>query len=215
VVISIIAILMSLLLPSLSQAKAKANQAKCLNHMRQLGLALTLYAGDHDGEFPARRESPNAWPHKLKRYFVDWRIITCPNDRFGIAGYFTDDQNPNRSFILNGFNDYFVMNLGTNEYRLYRQNQWPQGMKDFAISKPSQTIVFGEKRTGSDQLHVDVLKGQLGNEFEEIEHRRHGRGSNFAFADNSIRLVHQNKELYPENLWAVREEFRYPAGPPL
>ncbi len=49
VVISIIAILASLLLPALGQAKAKARASQCLNNLKQVGLYTLLYAGDHGG----------------------------------------------------------------------------------------------------------------------------------------------------------------------
>lgn len=214
VVMGIIAILMALLMPSISRAKAKANQTSCLNNMRQLTLAATLYATDHDDELPARRTPTNAWPHKLKPYYSNWRIIACPSDHFGVVGLFADDINPKRSYLINGFNDYFKVNLAPGDYKAFQQWRYAHGMKISAITRPSDTILFGEKRSGSFHVHMDTDQGKRGNDFEEIEHARHGAGSNFAFIDTSVRSIKKYQELYPENLWAVIPEFRYPPGPP-
>lgn len=47
VVIAIIAVLAALLLPALAAAKQKALAVSCTNNLRQMGLAIQLYAGDH------------------------------------------------------------------------------------------------------------------------------------------------------------------------
>ncbi|HTL55526.1 MAG TPA: prepilin-type N-terminal cleavage/methylation domain-containing protein [Candidatus Limnocylindrales bacterium] len=52
VVIAIIAILASLLLPVLSKAKARAQRIQCLSNMKQLGLGITLFTGDHQDMYP-------------------------------------------------------------------------------------------------------------------------------------------------------------------
>jgi len=52
VVIAIVAILASLALPPLARAKGRGQSTYCLNNLRQFGLALHLYAGDHEDTLP-------------------------------------------------------------------------------------------------------------------------------------------------------------------
>jgi prepilin-type N-terminal cleavage/methylation domain-containing protein/prepilin-type processing-associated H-X9-DG protein len=52
VVIAIIAILAAILFPVFAQAREKARQASCLSNIKQLGLALNMYAQDYDEQFP-------------------------------------------------------------------------------------------------------------------------------------------------------------------
>ena len=198
----------------MARAKAKANQTQCLNHLRQLALAGTMYAEDYEGELPARREPTNDWAFRLKPYYLDFRILTCPSDRFGIAGFFANELNPKRSFLINGFNDYFLKNLSQEDYQKHRAWQWPHGMRLSDIPKPTDTIVFGERRSGSVHVHMDLDQGNRGNDLEEIDPQRHGRVSNYAFADTSVRALKSTEVQYPENLWSIVDEFRYPPAPP-
>jgi len=60
VVIAIIAILASILLPSLSAARSRARRAACLSQIRQIGIGMHAYAGDHDGVWP-NMDGPVEW----------------------------------------------------------------------------------------------------------------------------------------------------------
>lgn len=51
VVIGLIALLVALLLPSLGRAREQANRTKCMNNLRQIGVALFVYVGDF-GDYP-------------------------------------------------------------------------------------------------------------------------------------------------------------------
>jgi prepilin-type N-terminal cleavage/methylation domain-containing protein/prepilin-type processing-associated H-X9-DG protein len=206
VVIGIIGILAGLLMPALSQAKQKANRVKCLNHMKQLGLALTMYAGDHDGQFPPRRRgATNTWVGRLFPYYVDAQVLKCPSDGFLAQ----------RSYIINGWNDYFKAKLDERDYKRYTNWLWPSGMRDADIPNPSETIAFGEKKTAVNHYHMDFDQGGAGNDVEVVEQVRHkagsGRnngGSNFAFADGSVRYLKFGQSVNPVNLWAVTEAWR-------
>ena len=52
VVVSIIAVLVSILLPALGQAREQAKQSLCLNNVRQLCIGLRMYAEDNGGRLP-------------------------------------------------------------------------------------------------------------------------------------------------------------------
>lgn len=62
VVIAVIAILAALLLPALSQAKRRGQQAACCANLKQVGLAFALYLDDNQERFADRRDLKSSLP---------------------------------------------------------------------------------------------------------------------------------------------------------
>ncbi len=210
VVVGVIGILASLLLPALSKAKEKARRIKCLSNMRQLSMGLMMYSGDYEDELPPR--NGDNWTVKLYPYYQDVSILKCPSDENGSR----------RSYVINGWNDFFETALSEEDYEIYKDWNWPHGMKLTLIPLPSETITFGEKKTESRHVHMDFHQGTRGNDLEELEQARHGGrkdrqagSSNYAFADGSVRALQFGKSISPVNLWAVTDKWRNAPPVPL
>ena len=111
VVIAIIAILAAMLLPSLSSAKGAAKKIQCISNLKQVGLSMSMYAGDNGDYFPVASSPEGFWADILARYagyaeavpgdeFYPWyekSMFFCPAyEADEVVGYF-----PGFSFSIN------------------------------------------------------------------------------------------------------------------
>src|SRR6187399_398275 len=96
-VVVVIVILAALSVPMISRAKNAARATRCINNLRQIGLAFGSYAADHDGKDPPVVEAENeeesnesVWSNILitQNYLADpggqstRNVFLCPFDPF-------------------------------------------------------------------------------------------------------------------------------------
>jgi prepilin-type N-terminal cleavage/methylation domain-containing protein len=224
VVIAIIGILAAMLLPALSKAKGQATKISCVNNLRQLALASQMYVDENENTYPLRPRE-NFWPSRYYPNYKNLRLLVCPNDgpNPGSGGatnaLYPGDAKP-RSYIHNAWNDYMKDTLTEADMSQYMAGNSSVSVKASIIRHPSDTIVLGEKMTASTHYHMDLLElernGGVGNDLFQLEPGRHGAssgqsgtgGSDYSFADGSVRYFKSGKALWPANLWAVTDAGR-------
>ncbi|HEY3398795.1 MAG TPA: DUF4190 domain-containing protein [Armatimonadota bacterium] len=75
--IIVLPILTAILFPVAARARDKAQETTCLSHVRQLSVALGMYATEYDEHFPPA----DLWVAKVKPYVTDSGTYLCPSDR--------------------------------------------------------------------------------------------------------------------------------------
>ena len=126
-VIAVIAILASLLLPALSQAKARAKRIGCINHLRQVGIGFQNFAHDHNGLFPMAVPISQGGSEEftttryqvtgdlffsfrhfqaLSNELITPKVLACPADTREAAASFISFNNKNLSYFIGLKADY-------------------------------------------------------------------------------------------------------------
>ena len=137
VVIAIIAILAALLLPALAKAKDKANRTACVNNMRQLGLAMVMYAHDNNDFLP--------WCQWYNDYGPSWAYMPyrgAAPDPYKLVGGALE-ENPDSLAISNIFQGVYYSYIGSRQ--VYYCPLDNKGNKDFIyrIQRVSSYIMNG------------------------------------------------------------------------
>ncbi len=187
VVIAIIAILAAILFPVFAKAREKARTSSCQSNMKQMALAMIMYAQDYDEVFTARYngaawlpfplvpEHPewnyyskygycNSWPSYIYPYIKNIQVYRCPSTSYNCYGV-----------------AYGLPANGINEAKTGMTSIFGRPTMS-SIKRPAEIMMIGEKGGGGGPQYILSAQYYAGR-------MDHNDGSNIAFFDGHVKWL--------------------------
>jgi len=182
VVIAIIAILAAMLLPALSQAREKARQAKCMNNLKQIGLAVFMYLEDYNETYPP---AGYGFTRAVAPYIKNSKVLLCPTDKTPHGTWWIEGEpGVSCSYAYNNWLAGRVTDDGGSASPPLPNKKMSQ------VKHPSTTLLVCD----SEDEHV--LPWRYVNNYPA--YIRHSGGMNIVWCDGSVRWM--KDKGYPEFL---------------
>lgn len=195
VVIAISGVLAAVGVLSARNSLTAARQTGCMTNLKNIGLALHLYAADHAGKFPETTHSTDldgAWVYALETYLGDFELSrVCPED-------------PNKAERLKAKGTSYVLNsyIFVPEVDPFGEPAGPALNQVSAIPDPSRTIIAficsdntgtgpGNDHTHSNQwsswpaVAGDIAPGRFGGSKTDSTKGR----SNYLYVDGRVESI--------------------------
>lgn len=175
VVIAIIAILAGMLLPALAKSKAKAKRIACVNNLKQISLAMRMWADDHKDRYPWNMTVENGGSSDSGDWTDNFRlasnqlgtvtILHCPSDK---------KKRPSPNWDRANGDEHISYFVGTS-----------------AREEKPETIMLGDQNVlggsgGLDPYWSLFLGSSIDAKWDDTMHTRQG---NVAMSDGSVQQI--------------------------
>ena len=214
VVIAIVGLLAALLLPVFARARASGRRTSCASNLKQIGLALGLYANDYRSypyvDTGSRPDICLAWPNKLFSYVKSEAVFECPSFAYGAfkaSCPAPDTSTPGHPINFRGSYD---VNLPNASYFkdpvtgiTKESTPVPQRFTPTRYTRPSTTILLLDGDGGfvspGYQEPTATDAATLANYGVDAHHEG---GANVSFADGHVKWMSLESLLKP-SLWRL------------
>jgi len=216
VVIAIIAILASMLLPALANAKKKGAQAKCISNLKQLALGAMMYIDDNQDNFPGtgsrntygfHLEDWIYWRIDIKKYppvekspiatslgSVSSNLFRCPIDKYDKDRLaLTDGNGPYLfSYSLNSYDLEGTKNPGmASIFEGPVNNPKPYLFKHSGVKRPGNKIMLAEEQASLRRGEASDPSASIINDGRwvapgDVLTLRHSGKGDVGFADGHV-----------------------------
>ena len=189
VVIAIIAILAAILFPVFARAREKARQAACQSNLKQVVMALHMYADDHDetlcyatmGLGAQWMDEPYTWWGVTQPYLRNSKVLRCPSRR--------DITDGCGGFEWNATGGTWRGGLPWNGFGFHRQapftyHNWFISHSD--VSEPASSVILADPGAGEHSVSGTAFSAV--ERPEELPTHHNGMG-NYAFFDGHVKAL--------------------------
>ena len=222
VVVAIIAILAAMLLPALSKARERARQAVCMSNLKQMGLAVIMYANDNTDYFPptvyegstqptdpaatfmkaepvaaSTRSGYVCWMWLMYPYLKNTSIYTCQSS-FGTGSFYKTDG------YTYGYNDNVpsrILNWPSAGITSWYTNDQGLRTDDYKLGRvvtPSLKLLIADNQKPAAG-YMCIVTSPPGD--DNYLYQVHTNQANALFVDGHVASLPPSHPAYSDSTW--------------